>query len=327
MWGNWETAALAGWLRKHNESKARDERVGFYGMDVYSLWDSLEAILAYLKKEDQAAYKTALQACRCFEPYRDDDGRSYAFASRVVPELCENDVLKLLDEIQRKLPRFETDDEHVFSTEQNALVAVNAERYYRAMVRGSADSWNVRDTHMMETLERLLDFHGRDAKAIVWAHNTHIGDSSATDMADAGMYNVGELARHRLGEDNVVLVGFGSYAGTVIAGEGWGSPMRTMRVPPSPDDTWEGLLHEAGAANKLLLTSDLDTEPFNSQRIGHRAIGVVYDPAIEMFGNYVPTVVARRYDAFLYLDKTAALHPFRLHPTRHEMPDTYPFGM
>jgi len=323
MWANWEIVALTEWLKNHNESKAYN-KTGFYGLDVYSLWESLDAIMDYLLKVDPDAFNKAQTAFRCFEPYK-EDGSSYALASRIVPEICENEVVDLLKEIKRKIPLSVSGKENVFSTEQNALIAVNAEKYYRAMVRGDAESWNVRDAHMMETLERLLEFHGPDSKAIIWAHNTHIGDASATDMADAGMYSIGELVRDKYNGETA-LVGFGSHRGSVIAGSSWGAPMQNMNVPEGRENSWEYLLHSAGSENKLLFMDDLE-DPVFFNRIGHRAIGVVYRPQHEHYGNYVPSVLSKRYDAFIYLDETKALHPLHIKPHGHKMPDTYPFGM
>jgi erythromycin esterase-like protein len=251
MWANWEIVALAEWLKKHNESLPLNKKAGFYGLDVYSLWESMESIMQYLKKNDPAALKIAEQAFNCFEPYRKDEGQSYARATMFVPELCENKIVYLLKEIQRRLPSYNTDHENVFSTEQNAQVAVNAEKYYRAMVKGGPHSWNVRDRHMADTLERLLDFHGDNSKIIVWAHNTHIGDARATDMVDEGMYNIGELVRLQHHEKGVVLVGFGSYKGTVTAGRSWGAAMQTIKMPEAKKGSWEYLFHAAGNQDKL----------------------------------------------------------------------------
>jgi erythromycin esterase-like protein len=271
--------------------------------------------------------KVAEEAFRCFEPFRKDEGRSYAKASVLVPELCRNEVVDLLKEIQQKLPQYNSDYENVFSTEQNALIAVNAEKYYRAMVEGGAPSWNLRDRHMAETLERLLKFHGKKAKAIVWEHNTHIGDARATDMTDEGMFNIGELARKQYGNNDVVLVGFGSYTGTVMAGHNWGAVMQSMEMPDAKTGSWEFLLHQAGNKNKLLLMDELGKEEiFTEHHIGHRAIGVVYNPEFEQYGNYVPTILPMRYDAFIYLEKTKALHPLHIKPDGHLVPETYPFG-
>ena len=237
-----------------------------------------------------------------------------------------NEVVKLLKEIQQKSPKYDSDYENVFSTEQNALVAVHAEKYYRAMVQGGPHSWNVRDRHMADTLNRLLAFHGENSKAIVWEHNTHIGDARATDMVQDGMFNIGELARIQHADKGVVLVGFGSYKGFVTAGKSWGAPMQKMEVPEAKKGSWEYLLHTAGTVNKLLIMEDFaDHDILMENHLGHRAIGVVYDPKHE-YGNYVPSILPLRYDAFIYLDETNALHPLHLKPDGHQMPETYPFG-
>ena len=327
MWANWEIVALAEWLVEYNKGLPADKKVGFYGLDVYSLWESMESIMQYLRRVDPAALKIAEDAFRCFEPYRNDEGQSYARASQFVPELCETEVVDLLKEIQHKLPQYNTDHENVFNAEQNAMIAVNAEKYYRAMIKGGPHSWNVRDRHMGDTLDRLLDFHGPNAKAVVWAHNTHIGDARATDMAAEGMFNIGELARMKHHEKGVVLVGFGSFKGTVMAGRNWGAAMQTINVPEARQGSWEWLLHEAGVKNNVLIMDDFMDDLFMENHINHRAIGVVYNPVYEQFGNYVPSILPMRYDAFIYLDETNALHPLHLKPHGHKIPETYPFGV
>jgi erythromycin esterase len=327
MWANWEIVALAEWMRQHNSGKPGDRKAGFYGLDVYSLWESMDAIMKYLKKTDPQALEVAEKAFKCFEPYRGGEGWSYTNALRLVPELCETEVTNMLTEIHKKVPQYDSDMENVFSTEQNALVAVNAERYYRAMLAGGPDSWNVRDSHMEETLKRLLEFHGPKSKAIVWEHNTHIGDASATDMAEEGMFNIGELARRQYNAEDVVLVGFGSYEGTVIAGKNWGDEMRVMMVPQGHNESWEFMCHAASPENKLMIMDDFHAEPLFNRPIGHRAIGVVYRPEYEHLGNYVPSIMPLRYDAFIYIDRTKALHPIKIHPNGHLVPDTYPFGI
>jgi erythromycin esterase len=328
MWANWEIVALAEWLEQHNIGLPANKKIGFYGLDVYSLWESMESIMQYLKKTDVAALKVAEEAYRCFEPYRKEEGQSYARASQFVPELCQTEVVDLLKEIQQKLPSYNTDYENVFSAEQNALIAVNAEKYYRAMIKGGPHSWNIRDRHMMDTLERLLKFHGKNSKAIAWEHNTHIGDARATDMVDEGMYNIGELARTQHHNKDVVLVGFGSYQGSVMAGKSWGAAMRETQMPEARAGSWEYLLHKAGKENKLLLMDDfVGDDVFMENHIDHRAIGVVYNPQYEQYGNYVPTILPLRYDAFIYLDETKALHPLHIKPDGKQMPETYPFGV
>jgi erythromycin esterase-like protein len=326
MWANWEIVALAEWLYKFNSSLARNTKIGFYGLDVYSLWDSMEAIMNYLQKVDPKALKKAEEAFQCFEPYRRDEGQSYARATQFVPEICENEVINLLKEIQTRIPQYDGDYENVFSTEQNAFIAVNAEKYYRAMVKGGPHSWNVRDRHMADTLERLLQLHGDDSKAIVWEHNTHIGDARATDMAAEGMFNIGELARLQHHEKGVVLVGFGTYTGEVMAARSWGAEMEQLHVPEAKKSSWEYLLHQAGGENKLLIMDDFMNDIFMENHFGHRAIGVVYNPEYEKYGNYVPSILPLRYDAFIFLDKTSALHPLHIVPAGHLVPETYPFG-
>jgi erythromycin esterase-like protein len=328
MWANEEVVELVEWLRRHNEGLPGGQKVGFYGLDVYSLWDSLYAILTYLHRVDPSALPAAWKAFRCFELYG-EDVREYARATRFVPNSCEQEVVALLRELRARTPQHRADGrEAYFEAEQNAFVLKNAEAYYRAMIGGGPESWNVRDHHMADTLDRLMRHHGPSARAIVWEHNTHIGDGRFTDMADEGMVNVGQLTRERHAGEGVLLVGFGSYRGSVIAGTSWDAPMRRMRVPPGRAGSWESIMHQAGPDDKLLLfDAGAGTGPILERR-GHRAIGVVYHPEYEHFGNYVPTVLPRRYDAFLYLDRTEALHPLHdVRPDHEEVPETYPSGV
>lgn len=324
MWANWEVATLIDWLREHNHTQTAQKKVGFYGLDVYSLWDSMYAMMDYLQEEDAEAAQSVKQAIQCFEPFQ---GNEQAYARYSLTEhACRDKVLALLKEIRRKAQFLDGDREAGFNTEQNALIAVNAEKYYRAMMSFDNESWNIRDTHMMVTLDRLLTFHGAGAKAIVWEHNTHIGDARATDMKRAGMVNIGQLAREQYGMDQVYLVGFGSYAGTVIAGEEWGAPMQVMEVPEAREGSMEHQLHQESAKDRYLLFNAGDVRQQYRESIRHRAIGVVYNPGREQFGNYVPSVMANRYDAFIYLDQTSALHPLHLQPHSEKIPETYPFN-
>lgn len=327
IWGNWEIVEFAEWLFAWNMDRSPDKRTGFYGLDVYSLWESMEAIVHYLRRTDPKTLKVAENVVRCFEPYREDEGQSYARAAALLPVSCEHDVVTMLAAIRQKLPSYNTDHEAVFSVEQNALVALNADRYYRSMFSGGAASWNIRDRHMNETLGRLMRFHGPDAKAIVWEHNTHIGDARATDMREDGMVNVGQLVQEEHADQGVVRVGFGSYNGSVIAGNHWGDAIRRMPVPPAPEGSWEHMLHQAGTGDELLLMHTLNNVAFFDQPIGHRAIGVVYDPSRERWGNYVPSVLPDRYEAFIHIDTTKALHPLHIKPDGHQIPQTYPWGV
>jgi erythromycin esterase-like protein len=234
-------------------------------------------------------------------------------------------VIRLLKEVRARAPFYDQDPEAALNAEQNALIAVNAEAYYRSMTSFDDNSWNVRDTHMVETLHRVLKFYGPESKAIIWEHNTHIGDARYTDMKRAGLVNVGQLVREYYGEEDVVLVGFGSYQGSVVAGYGWGQPMRELPVPQARSGSVEDLLHRESEQDRLLIFGPDKGEGRFADRLPHRAIGVVYNPNHEKHGNYVPTVLNSRYDAFIYLDETNALNPLHVHPDLFKMPDTYPF--
>jgi erythromycin esterase len=331
MWANEEIVDLAEWLRHHNDGLPDEKRIGFYGLDVYSLWDSLHEVMGYLERSRPAALAAARKALLCFEPYG-EDVQEYARSTLWVPHGCEDEAVKLLAETTRRPGSILRDgkDGH-FIAEQNALVVKNAEAYYRAMVRGGSDSWNVRDRHMAETLERLVAHHGPAAKAIVWEHNTHIGDARYTDLAAEGMVNVGQLVREEHADDGAVLVGFGSHRGSVIAGREWEAPMERVTVPPAREDSWEDVLHQAFDDDRLLIfgepASAAGARGLETWR-GHRAIGVVYRPRFEHYGNYVPTVLPKRYDAFIYIDESRALNPLHL-AARHEgeVPETYPTGV
>ena len=324
MWANWEVAALAEWMKDYNKNLPMEKKIGFYGLDVYSLWDSMYEMLNYLEKEDPQAAQSVQKAIQCFEPFHENE-HMYARYS-MTEHSCRDKVMALLKEIRSKAHHLDGDREVGFSTEQNALIAVNAEKYYRSMMSFDNESWNVRDTHMMETLDRLMQFHDGNAKGIVWEHNTHIGDARATDMKRAGMINIGQLAREQYGINDVYLVGFGSYTGTVIAGEEWGASMREVEVPPAREGSIEHQLHRESTKSRYLLFNTEDVQESYDRAIKHRAIGVVYNPENEKYGNYVSSTMSKRYDAFIYLDQTTALHPFGFRGKGEKMPDLYPFG-
>jgi erythromycin esterase-like protein len=324
MWANWEVAALAEWLRDYNKNLPADKKVGFYGLDVYSLWDSMREMISYLEKEDPQTAQSVKKAYQCFEPYQENE-QLYARYS-LTEHSCRDQVLALLKEIRMKAQHLDGDREAGFNTEQNALIAVNAEKYYSSMMSFDNESWNVRDRHMMETLDRLMKFHGTGTKGIVWEHNTHIGDARATSMKRSGMINIGQLAREQYGWDKVYLIGFATYQGTVIAGEEWGALMEEMEVPEARVGSIEEVLHKESTQDRYLLFIEEIPEKLYETEIRHRAIGVVYDPEREKYGNYVPSVLSQRYDAFIFLDQTKALHPLHLKPHDEKVPETYPFN-
>ena len=328
MWANREVAELVEWLRAHNIRHSWDRQVGFYGLDVYSLWESMAAVIEYLERIDPAAARQARRAYGCFDRFH-GDAEEYARSTALTPTTCENDVVRMLTTLRAHAPEYLADGRDAyFSAEQNAHIAINAERYYRAMIRGGPSSWNVRDHHMMHTLDRLMEHHGPTAKAIVWEHNTHVGDARFTDMARDGMVNVGQLARQSHGEEGVVLVGFATHRGTVIAGNEWGAPMERMRVPPARAGSFEDAVHAADVGDALFLSDDLVHDPALESPLGHRAIGVVYAPSRERWGNYVPTIIPHRYDAMLYIDETRGVDPLHMPVlVDGEEPETYPSGM
>lgn len=325
MWANWEIASFATWLKTYNDPLDYGDKTGFYGLDVYSLWESLDIIVEYLEKEDPETAKFAQNAFQCFEPFKERDSYVSVFSS--AKPGCREQVIKLLKEVRLNSHRYNNEQEAGLNAEINALVMANAEKYYKAMAGFGEESWNVRDRHMVETLNTLVKYHGQDTKVIIWEHNTHIGDARATDMADDGLVNVGQLVREQHEKKGVYLVGFGSASGSVIAGDNWGAPMKKMIVPPAIKGSIEDSLHQLDDSNKLLIfKNNHELQQGFTKRQGHRAIGVVYHPNRER-GNYVPTVLSERYDAFLYLDKTRALHPLKIDPDGHKIPDTYPFGI
>ncbi|MBL0385996.1 erythromycin esterase family protein [Tumebacillus sp. ITR2] len=305
MWANQEVMELGKWMRGFNANRDESKRVGFYGLDMYSLWESMEEVLKYLEETNSPELFKAKRAFACFEPYS-REGQTYGMAAAYLHETCEEEVVKLLTSLQERRFNGRVESEAELSAELNAMVAVNAERYYRSMVRGGNDSWNIRDTHMVEALNQLMRFHGTGAKAIIWEHNTHIGDARATDMASEGMVNVGQLVREQYGRENCYAIGFGTHRGTVIAAREWGAPLQVMPVPKAIHNSWEDLMHRAGAHNQILFLGP--ENPLFQTTVGHRAIGVVYYPEYER-GNYVPSNMAERYDAFVYVDETKALRP------------------
>ncbi|WP_207422502.1 erythromycin esterase family protein [Desertivirga brevis] len=324
MWANWEIVSLINWLKEYNAAQPADKKVGFYGLDVYSLWESMDVLMEYLSQNDPKAAEYAADAIRCFEPYQEDEHR-YARAQNFMEESCQEHVINLLSEIRKKTLIYDHDPEAALNAHQNAEIAVNAERYYRNMTGFNVNTWNLRDTHMMETLNRLLEFHGPEAKAIVWEHNTHIGDARYTDMVESGDINVGQLVREQKGEADTVLVGFGSYHGGVIAGDSWGAPMREMVVPDARPGSVEDVLHKEFLDNRLLIFDPNNKNERFNKMMPHRAIGVVYNPKHERYGNYVPTILNKRYDAFIYIDHSKALHPLNVRVNGHKVPETYPF--
>lgn len=322
MWANEETVSFLSWLRDHNRDLPEEKRVGFYGLDLFSLWESLEGLIGHVKQKDNPEQLTRIyEAYSCFEPYGKHGAQQKEAGVSFVEASQEKEAVKLLSSLRMQSSLAGEGKEDSLSAQQNALVAKQSEKYYRAMMRADAQSWNIRDSQMAQTFEQLMKFHGRAAKGIIWAHNTHIGDARATDMAQDGLVNVGQLLRERYGEDRTVLVGFGSYQGRVMAGKTWGAPAQKMTLPPAQEGSWEELLHRTGTPSGLMVFSEKDRRDAHLKKtILHRAIGLVYHPDYEM-GSYIPTVLPSRYNAFVYLDTTHSLNPVPIPPVKEEVPE------
>jgi erythromycin esterase-like protein len=311
MWANQEITAFVKWLKEYNVQNPQQKfKVGFYGIDVYSLWESMDEIIRYLGETKSPGIEQARNAFSCFEPFNRKN-ESYAVSAGYLSEDCMKEALELLSIINKNKWKYADREENSLNMEVNALVTKNAEAYYRKMVHSDAESWNIRDRHMVEALNAIMRYHGEKTKIIIWEHNTHVGDARATDMKDEGMVNVGQLLREANNPGEVFIVGFGTYSGEVIASKEWGSNFEIMEVPKAQFGSWEYIMHDAGHFNKYLIFNEENRSEFNTT-IGHRAVGVVYRPEYEHFGNYVPSIMSQRYDSFIFIDKTTALHPLTL---------------
>jgi erythromycin esterase-like protein len=339
MWRNAVVLDFVGWLRDHNDQARGPRRqAGFYGLDLYSLYSSIDAVIAYLDKVDPEAAKRARVRYGCLEEFG-DDSQAYGRATALgTAEPCEDDVVAQLVEMQRRAAELASRDGRIaedefFSAQQNARLAVNAENYYRAMFRGRVSSWNLRDGHMAETLDELLVFlegtYGQ-AKVVVWEHNSHLGDARATEMGDRGELNVGQLTRERHGRQTV-LVGFTTHTGTVTAADDWGEPAQRKRVRPSLEGSYERLFHETGLDCFLLRLRDGDPELVDELRRARleRAIGVIYRPETERQSHYFYARLPEQFDAVLHYDETRAVQPLdRVAGWEQEdAPDTYPTAL
>lgn len=335
MWRNTVTVRFLEWLRDFNGSRAHAVRAGFYGLDLYSLHSSMAAVLAYLDKVDPPAAGRARFRYGCFDHFGEDP-QTYGYAAGFgLEKSCEEEVVAQLVELRRRAAEYATRDGRIaaddyFFAEQNARVIRNAEQYYRAMFGNARESWNLRDTHMMQTLEALLA-HARDmsgaARAVVWAHNSHLGDARATSMGRSGELNLGQLVRERFG-DGTKLVGFTTHTGSVTAAANWGEPAQRMRVRPSLPGSYERLFHEVEIPRfSLWLRDPKISEALQSPRL-ERAIGVIYRPDTERVSHYFSASLPEQFDAVLHLDETQALEPLeRWSRDQVDLPETYPSAL
>ena len=327
MWRNEEVRTFVEWLRAHNAALNPAKRVAFHGLDLYSLYDSIRAVLKYLDEVDPATARAARERYGCLTPWQSDPATYGHAALTGAYPTCELEVaVVLLDLMHKRRAYVERDGERFMDAVQNARLIANAEQYYRIMYYGSRASWNLRDSHMFETLKTLLAFYGSKSKAIVWAHNSHIGDASATEMFSRGEYNLGHLCRKEFGT-LAYTIGFGTNAGTVAAASNWDGPMEIKRVVPAVAESCERIFHESGVPNFCLdLSQALNgSEGLRKPRL-ERAIGVIYRPETELASHYFQAVLPKQFDEYVWFDETKAITPFET-KTLEEMPDTYPFGL
>jgi erythromycin esterase-like protein len=337
MWRNRDVLAFANWLRKHNQSQPEARRVGFYGLDLYSLFASMQEVIRFLENVDPEAATRARYRYSCFDAFGEDT-QAYGYAAEFgVTRSCEDQAVQQLIELQRRAAELAKRDgmvaeDELFYAEQNARLVKNAEQYYRTMFRGRVESWNLRDRHMAETLEALIAHLGRTggrARVVVWEHNSHIGDARATAMGEMGEWNVGQLARQRFGND-AVLVGFTTYQGTVTAASDWDAPAERKRVRPGLPGSIESLFHSVGMADFLLTMRGNARlgEALGETRL-ERAIGVIYRPETERVSHYFEARLPHQFDAVIHFDQTRAVEPLDRTPgwDKGEPPETFPTGL
>jgi erythromycin esterase-like protein len=338
MWRNRDIVHLVEWLREHNRQvKGKERKAGIYGLDLYSLHTSMAAVIAYLEKVNPEAAAEARKRYSCFEDFGDDP-QGYGMTAAVHRSLsCEEEVVEQLVELQSRAGEFLQRDgtlaeDELFFAEQNALVAKNAEEYYRAMYRGRPNTWNLRDTHMVDTLDNLMEHFGRrgeNAKAVIWAHNSHLGDARATQMSRRGELNVGQLVRERHSGESV-LVGFTTYTGSVTAASEWGGVTERKHVLPGMEGSFERLFHECDLGDFMLRLDEHPElhRPLNTEKL-ERAIGVIYLPETERYSHYFAANLAAQFDVVLHYDHSSAVEPLDRSSEwdNAELPETFPSGL
>ncbi len=329
MWRNEDVREFVDWLRVHNTGLRPEQRVAFHGLDLYSLYTSIREVLKYLDDVDPDVAEIARQRYGCLTPWQADPATYGRAALSGSYRSCEADVVRMLVDLSARHRDYALHDgERFLDAEQNARLVANAERYYRVMYYGSRESWNLRDGYMFETLKTLRKFHWPNNKAIIWAHNSHVGDAAATDMSRRGEFNIGHLCRKEFG-NRAYSIGFGTDSGTVAAASDWDGPMQIMTVRPSQPNSYERLFHDTGL-DAFMLTfrharSDALLRKLSEARL-ERAIGVIYRPDSELASHYFHAVLPKQFDEYIWFDRTRAVQPFAV-AELEGVPDTYPFGV
>jgi erythromycin esterase-like protein len=331
MWRNREVDSFIRWMRAHNQRRDYEQMAGFYGLDLYNLSASMHAVVDFLEQEDPEAAKIAKERYGCLEPWRDNPAAYGRMAIFEGYARCEVPVMQMMrDLMRRNFDCLSEECDEWLDAAANARLVKSAEAYYRVMYEGAAESWNLRDTHMFDTLCQLLDAKGQDSKAVVWAHNSHIGNAAFTDMGQRrGELNIGQLTKERFGEE-ARLIGFGTHSGTVAAADDWDEPMKVKRVRPSLEGSYERLSHEAGVERFLLDLRDGELDGELRQALMEpqleRFIGVIYRPETERWSHYSECILPRQFDAWVWFDETEAVTPLPGEQRPGE-DETYPFGL
>jgi protein-L-isoaspartate(D-aspartate) O-methyltransferase len=330
MWRNREMQAFVDWLAQYNARQpAAEGQVSVHGLDLYSLYNSIGVVLDYLDRIDPEAARAARVRYGCFSPWEADPatyGRA-AVTGRMAD--CQREVVATLSRLlAQRTPYCTRDGDAFFDAERNATVIRNAERYYRAMYQGSRESWNLRDQHMFDTLMAVLEHRGSTAKAVVWAHNSHVGNAAATEMGVRGEFNIGQLARKKMGT-SVYAIGFGTHSGSVAAASNWDEPVQFMGVRPSHEDSYERLCHETEIPAFFLPLRETNESGVRDALLSphlERAIGVIYRPESELLSHYFQAALPAQFDEYIWFDESSALHPLDVQETKG-FPETYPFGL
>jgi protein-L-isoaspartate(D-aspartate) O-methyltransferase len=329
MWRNHETREFVDWLREHNEGREREDMVSAHGLDLYSLNNSIGAVLEYLDRVDPQAAETARTRYACFSPWESDPATYGRAAVSGGMETCEQQAVDMLTDLMKKRAEYiQRDGENYFDAIRNAAVIREAERYYRVMYYGSRESWNLRDSHMFDTLSEVLHHRRDGSRAVVWAHNSHVGNAIATEMGTRGEHNIGQLAREHFGRD-AYTIGFGTHRGTVAAANNWDEPMEFMNVRPSHEDSYERLFHDSGRRACFLHLRDPSNRTVRSELLKphlERAIGVIYRPETELLSHYFQAALPAQFDEYIWFDETSAIAPIETRELQ-EMQETYPFGL
>jgi len=329
MWRNNEVRSFVDWLHAHNSGRKLENRIAIYGLDLYSLYTSIRSVLKYLDEVDTDSARIARHRYGCLTPWQADPATYGHAALTGAYRTCEKEVVRVLEDILHKQSDYAArDGERFMDAVQNARLVADAEHYYRIMYYGSRASWNLRDNHMFETLKTLLAFHGPEAKAIVWAHNSHVGDAAATEMSARGEYNIGHLCREKFGS-GAYSIGFGTHSGTVAAASDWDGPMEVKAVLPALRQSYERLCHETGRPQFMLPLGGHSANEIRDRLAKprlERAIGVIYRPETELASHYFQAVLPDQFDEYIWFDETRAVTPFGTKELEG-LPDTYPFGL